>query len=231
MEDDSASRACGKCSPTFDISDGIKKMSVDDEVANHPDSASSSKTIMTKQNATNFHPLMHSSVSQDFPDLIPETQRTKMFRPECHSSPTEVQLDCELQKSLEEKINMALSNYSYDERIQGRVSFVEETLVYLLLNACIYYQRTLTLQEYKLIILFSNYLTVIYNLIIGSLPLNYIKTVTEVICSFISLITGSCLNIYIHCTLFLTNVLVKYRDTFIKGSLVIAFIQPWHNLY
>lgn len=137
MEDDSDSIACGKCSPTFDISDGIKKNSIDDEVANHPDSASSSKTIMTKQNATNFHPLMHSSVSQDFPDLIPENQRSKMFRPECHSSPAEV-LDCELQKSLEEKINMALSNYSYDERIQGKMSFVEESyLVYLLLNAYI----------------------------------------------------------------------------------------------
>lgn len=130
MEDDSESKACGKNSPTFDISDEIKKLPLNDEEASstfqqncgYADSASSSKILMTKQNATNFHPLMHSSVSQDFPDLIPENQRSKIFRPECHSSPTEVQLDSELQKSLEEKINMALSNYSYDERIQGRVN-------------------------------------------------------------------------------------------------------------
>lgn len=125
MEDDSESKTHKNYNATFETLNATTKLSQDDEEdtssivpqdCSCSDTANSSKTNMIKQNATSFHPLMHSSVSQDFPDLIPENQRSKMFRQECHSSPTEVQLANEL----EAKINMALSNYSYDEKIQGK---------------------------------------------------------------------------------------------------------------
>lgn len=77
------------------------------------DSTNSTKTNMTKQNATNFHPLMNPSVSQDFPDLIPENQRSKIFRSDSQSSAAELD-------SLEVKLNEALSNYTFDGKIQGR---------------------------------------------------------------------------------------------------------------
>lgn len=82
--------------------------------------ANSTKTVRAPQNATNFHPLMLSPVSQDFPDLIPETQRTKVFKPHSQSTPLS-ERGTETDVSLETKLNRVLSNYSYGDQIPGIV--------------------------------------------------------------------------------------------------------------
>lgn len=142
MEDDSKShKICEKYSPTFETTNGITKLALDNQEAsstiqqNHgsSDTTNSIKTVMTKQNATNFHPLMLPSVSQDFPDLIPENQRSKIYRTDCHSTMAEAQLNTELEQTLEAKLNMALSSYGcYDEKIQGSELFLNVKFIFLM---------------------------------------------------------------------------------------------------
>lgn len=85
-----------------------------------PVRTNSNKTVAISQNATSFHPLMNSPMSPDFPDLIPEKAKGKIFKPQAHSSHLELELNtAESQDSLEVKLNRALSTCDYSEKLPG----------------------------------------------------------------------------------------------------------------
>ncbi|XP_030764815.1 protein prune homolog 2 [Sitophilus oryzae] len=90
------------------------------QAANKKSEFAISNRLPLTENATNSHPLMNSpgsSMSPDYPDLIPEQAKNKhkenRFHPEAHSTALETSTD--LSDSFERQLNMPI--LEYDEKL------------------------------------------------------------------------------------------------------------------